>query len=296
MVWPERRYYTWPVDEPKAEPAERKAAGRLRDPAPCEGVTSACTRSRTLRWKIWKAERKAERPPYSPAPARGWIVHPVYVSDTLVTQVLEDMDRDPDASGFSDVGTRNLLYCFCVSMKPRRVLEIGTHIGFSSLVIGSALRLNKFGRLLTVEPHDRYREAARKYLQKASLDDLVDIFPGFSYEAACQKRLREEAPFEIIYLDAAHDYDSASHDIQLCSELVSENGLVIFHDTGVQSPSMDPSGRGGVRAALNQFTLSNPGFKTIYFEHPLWLNPCGAAIICPQRLDPPPLVATTSRR
>lgn len=241
--------------------------------------------------KFWKTERKAEtgKTPYTPAPERGWIVHPVYTSDTLVTQTLGEMDRDPEAPGFTDVGTRNLLYCFCVSMKPRRVLEIGTHIGFSSLVIGSALRLNQFGRLLTIEPSEHYRRIARKYLQKASLDDLVEILPGFSYEAACQKRLREEAPFEIIYLDAAHDYESALYDIQLCSELVSENGIIVLHDTGVHSPEMDPSGRGGVRAALNRFASSNPGFKTTYFEHPMWLNPCGAAIICPQRLDPPPL-------
>ena len=274
--------------------------GKRRDDCvirhPCEGVTSACTRSSTLRWNIWKAERKAERPAYAPDPARGWIVHPVYVSDTLLTQVLDDMDRDPDAPGFSDVGTRNLLYCYCVSMKPRRVLEIGSHIGFSSLVIASALRLNKFGRLLTVEPNEIYRGSARKYLKKASLDDLVDTVPHFSQDAACQKRLREEAPFEIIFLDAVHDYESAVQDIQLCCELVSENGIIMLHDTGISSPELDQSGRGGVRAALNQFALSNPGFKTIYFEYPLWLNPCGTAILCPQRLDPPPLVARTSRR
>lgn len=245
--------------------------------------------------KFWKTEKKPERAPYAPDAARGWIVHPVYASDTLVTQTLEEMDRDPDAPGFSDVGTRNLLYCFCVSMRPRRVLEIGSHIGFSSLVIASALRLNKFGRLLTVEPNDIYRRSALNYLKKVSLDDLVDTVPHFSQEAACHKRLREEVPFEIIFLDAAHDYESAMRDIQLCSELVSENGIIMLHDTGIRSPEMDPSSRGGVRAALNQFGLSNPGFKTMYFEYPLWLNQCGVAILCPQRLDPPPLAGTSRR-
>lgn len=222
---------------------------------------------------------------------RGWDVHPAYISDTLVARTIREMDQDPEAPGFSDIGTRNLLYCFCLSMKPRRVLEIGMHIGFSSLVIGSALRLNKFGHLLSVEPNQHYREIASKYLKQARLIDFVDIVPGFSYEAACQKRLREEGPFEIIFLDAAHDYESAAHDIKLCSELVSENGIIILHDTGVHSPEMDPSGRGGVRAALNQFAVGNQKFKPIYFEYPLWLNPCGAAVLCRQRLDPQPLPA-----
>jgi hypothetical protein len=27
----------------------------------------------------------------------------------------------------------------------------------------------------------------------------------------------------------------------------------------------------------------------MFFEHPLWLNPCGAALICKQKLHPAPV-------
>jgi predicted O-methyltransferase YrrM len=224
---------------------------------------------------------------YSPELERGWIVHPIFASDALVMQTLAEMDQHPSAPGFSDIGIRNLLYCYCVSMKPRRVLEIGTHIGFGAIVIASALRLNQYGRLYTVEPNEQARQLANRYLEKSNLLDYVKVIPGFSYEERCQQQLKESAPFEIIFLDAAHDFDSAAHDIRLCAELITENGIIILHDTGIRSPEMDPSGRGGVRTALNIFVSSHPQFRAIYFEYPLWLNPCGAAILCRQRLDPP---------
>ncbi len=97
----------------------------------------------------------------------------------------------------------------------------------------------------------------------------------------------QEGPFELIFIDGAHDYIAAQQDIKLCCDLVNENGIIILHDVGIASPDMDPSGRGGVRSALNDFSKEHSEFRVTYFEYPLWLNPCGAAVICRQKLDPP---------
>lgn len=224
---------------------------------------------------------------YAPEPQRGWHVHSIFTGDHLVVETLKDMQKDPEAPGFSDVGIRNLIYCFAVNLKPRRVLEIGTHIGTCAVVIGSALRLNQYGRLITLEPAEHYRKIALKYIQRAQLSDFIQVEPSFSSDPGCQDFLRREGPFELIFIDGAHDYVAAKNDIELCRDLVAENGMIVLHDVGIASPDMDPSGRGGVRSALHDFSKEHPEFRVMYFEYPLWLNPCGAAVICRQKLDPP---------
>ena len=83
---------------------------------------------------------------------RGWIVHPVYDGDAELMNVLTSMTEDPEAPGHSDVGVQNILYAETLNTRPRRVLEIGTHIGTAAVIIGRALKRNGYGRLLTLEP------------------------------------------------------------------------------------------------------------------------------------------------
>jgi len=193
-----------------------------------------------------------------------------------------------EAAGHSDIGTLNTLHTFIVNLRPRRVLEVGTHIGTGAVVIGSALRLNGYGKLLTLEPHAYYQAFAAENVKAADLTSYVEIIPHFSYDPECQARLRQEAPFEIIYIDAMHYYDDALFDITLCAELLAPNGMMFLHDTGVYSPEMDQTGKGGVRRALNDFSKKHPEYKVTFLEYPLWLNPCGLGIVCKEVLSPPP--------
>lgn len=224
---------------------------------------------------------------YTPETGRGWVVEPIYTQDDLVSDRLALMAASADASGHSDIGARNLIYTTVVNLRPRRVLEIGTHIGSCSLVIGAALRLNKYGKLLTLEPQAHYQDLANANIVAAALTDHVEIVPYFSFDAPARERLSKEAPFEVIFIDGAHDYDAALNDIEYCASLLTSNGIMILHDVGRASATMDSSHKGGVRQALYDYTQKNPAAKTTYLEHPLWLNPCGVAMLSLQHYDPP---------
>lgn len=223
---------------------------------------------------------------YTPDHDRGWIVLPAYHGEALMA-TLEAIMQDPAAPGFSDVGIRNLLYSEVLNVRPRKVLEIGTHVGTGAVVIGSALKRNGYGKLISLEPQSELRLIAERYLRKAEVNDVVEVLPGFSYDQACRTRLEAEAPFDMIFIDGAHEYEAALFDIRLCYGLLRENALIVLHDAGRSSTEMDQSGRGGVRRAVHDFARDTPGAVALFREHPLWLNPCGAALICKQRLEPP---------
>ena len=220
--------------------------------------------------------------------ARGWIVEAVTDGDARVTKTHGRMEADPIRPGFSDVGTHNLLSFLTLSLRPRRVLEIGTHIGTAAVLIASALRSNRFGKLYTIEPKDLERSCAQDYVESADLTEYVEFIGGFSYEDVVRSKLRELSPFEIIFIDGSHEYADIAADIDFCYLLLRDNGFLILHDVGQKSNEIDPSGRGGSRRAMADFLEGHTDAAGVFFEYPLWLNPCGAGLICKQRLDPRP--------
>lgn len=228
--------------------------------------------------------------PYHPENSRGWIVGSTFdgsLSSWRIRRTLKKMAADPEAKGHSDKGVQNLIFTLAVSLRPRRVLEIGTHIGMGAVIIGHALKANRYGKLITLEPAQHYYSISKKYVRTAGLTEYIQILPNFSYESRSKGVLKQEAPFELIFIDGAHDYRAATHDIALCAELLCDNGILVLHDVGSISDALDPTGGGGVRQALWDFCEQNPEFQALFLEFPVWLNNTGTAVVTKQRLDPP---------
>jgi predicted O-methyltransferase YrrM len=227
---------------------------------------------------------------YNPENSRGWIVGAIVngsLNSWRVNRTLKRMASDPEAEGHSDVGVQNLIFSLAVSLRPRRVLEVGTHIGMGAVIIGHALKRNAYGKLITLEPGAHYRRIAAKHLASAGVADRVTIVGHYSYEEPCKELLQTEGPFELIFIDGAHDYEAALHDIELCANLLCPNGIMVLHDVGLHSGSFDGTGRGGVRQALADFGHANEKYRTIFLEFPVWLNPTGTALVVKQEFDPP---------
>lgn len=242
-------------------------------------------------------------PFYNPESQRGWAVASICgaqirgvglrgaLARWRVARTLRRMAHHPEAPGNSDIGVQNLLFALAVSLRPRRVLEIGAHIGTGAVVIGHALTANGYGRLLTLEPAEHYRRIAARNARMAGVAERVEIVPLRSDEEDCRRRLAAEAPFELIFVDGAHDYASARHDIGLAADLVCDNGIIVCHDVGEISHQLDQTGRGGARQAFRDFREERPDFTSLMLEFPVWLNNTGTALLCKERLPPAPIPA-----
>lgn len=218
---------------------------------------------------------------------RGWEVlasfEPINFSPAYLS-ALQNITNDSDCPGHSDVGVRNLLFSLILSLKPEAVLEVGGHIGSAALVMGEALRLNGFGKLFSIEPQPHYYKKIIQYVAQAQLTDQVTVINGFSYEDAVQKQLRSHAPFETIFLDACHDYKIVLDEIGFFAPMLSDNGVMVLHDTSEHAQSFDSTGQGGVRKALLDAAMLHTELKPVFFEYPLWLNQCGAALLIKQTI------------
>lgn len=221
--------------------------------------------------------------------ARGWQAIPNFMASDglpealLPSTLVREIESHPEASGYSGWGIRNTLFSLILSLRPKRVLEIGSHIGAASVVMGAALRANGFGRLDCLEPSDTYFPILQSFIQKARLHEYVKPHKALSTDFWTSGIADED--YQLIYLDANHSYSHVRFDLDLCYEILVDNGIVVLDDTSAErSPKLCTEGRGGPRQALIDFTKEKDDIQTMFFEYPLWLNPMGMAMFCKQNV------------
>jgi predicted O-methyltransferase YrrM len=122
-----------------------------------------------------------------------------------------------------------LLQLLATVREARRILEIGTLGGYSTIWL--ARSLPKDGHLVTLELEPRHAEVARQNIDGAGLGDLVEIRIGPA--ATSLQQLVDEGvePFDFIFIDA--NKDGYPQYLELSLQL-SQPGTVIVADNVVR--------------------------------------------------------------
>jgi predicted O-methyltransferase YrrM len=82
-------------------------------------------------------------------------------------------------------------------LQPERILEIGTAIGYSSILLSGTLRPG--GRIDTIERCELMVETARSNIKKAGLEEIISVISGDALEVlVCLDK-----QYDMIFMDAA---------------------------------------------------------------------------------------------
>ncbi|KAG0164962.1 hypothetical protein DFQ30_009158 [Apophysomyces sp. BC1015] len=81
--------------------------------------------------------------------------------------------------------------------RPKRVLEIGTFTGFSAIAMASALPPK--ATLVSLEISKPYADVARRYVEKAQLQDRVEIKDGPAMDSL-EALSRDKLQFDTVFL------------------------------------------------------------------------------------------------
>ena len=87
----------------------------------------------------------------------------------------------------------------------------------------------------------------------------VSLLRGLSHK--CLATLPDQS-FDLIYIDAAHDYENVKRDGELAQQKIKKNGLVVFNDYVMYDPFI--GAEYGVVQAVNEL-LSRGGWQVIGF-------------------------------
>jgi len=199
-----------------------------------------------------------------------WSAVDRFVVDTLSHSdpVLDAAQRAADTAGLPAISVSaaqgKFLHLLARIRGARRILEIGTLAGYSTIWLARALPPG--GQLITLEYDPRHADVARANIARAGLADRVELRVGRAIEAL--PGLVVDDPFDLIFIDA--DKPSTPDYFRWALKL-SRPGTVIVVDNVVRDGRVvDANGDGDVQgmrrfleAAANEARVEGTVLQTV---------------------------------
>ncbi len=141
-----------------------------------------------------------------------------------------------------------LLHLLARMAGARRILEVGTLGGYSTIWLARALP--EGGRLVTLELNPHHAEVARANLERAGVADRCEVRVGPAIDSLAALKAEGAAPFDFVFLDADKPgnaaYLRAALDLaRVGTAIVCDN---VVREGGVLDPdSPDPAIQGTLR-------------------------------------------------
>jgi predicted O-methyltransferase YrrM len=135
-----------------------------------------------------------------------WNAVDAYFDDLLVGHdpVLEQALRDSAAAGLPAIQVApnqgKLLHLLARAIGARKILEVGTLGGYSTIWMARALPAD--GRLVTLEVEPKHAEVARRNVERAGVADVVEIRLGRALDTLPQLEAEGVGPFDLAFIDA----------------------------------------------------------------------------------------------
>jgi caffeoyl-CoA O-methyltransferase len=140
----------------------------------------------------------------------------------------------------------------------RRILELGTFTGYSS--ISMALALPPDGRLITCDVNEETTAIARRYAEEAGVVDRIEYRLGPALDTIAQL----EGEFDLVFIDA--DKPNYVNYYEATLPKLAPTGLMILDNTlwsgRVADPNEDDENTRAIRA-VNERVLSDPRVENV---------------------------------
>jgi predicted O-methyltransferase YrrM len=175
------------------------------------------------------------RPPRPEMNLATWTAVDDYFGETLFPgdDAMDEAQRRSAAGGLPAVSVSaaqgKLLHLLARSIGARRILEIGTLGGYSTIWLARAIRSP--GVLITLELNPHHAQVARSNLDRAGLGDLVDIRVGPAAESLAALAGAGPEPFDLVFIDADKKSNSVYFDYAV---RLGRPGTVIVVDNVVR--------------------------------------------------------------
>ncbi len=138
-----------------------------------------------------------------------------------------------------------LLRLISQMIRPRRILEVGTYTGYSTICLAAGLPAD--GLLHTIEANDELGALIRRYLLKANLAEKVQLHLGNAADIISTL----PDPFDLVFLDAGK-LDYARH-YELALPKTRPGGFLLADNVLWDGKVADGATRNGTAQALRAF-------------------------------------------
>lgn len=189
------------------------------------------------------------------------------------SEAIARVHANEDLYGGVNPGDRRALYALVRALRPDTVLEIGTHIGSSTVHIARALETNGSGHLTTVDIYDvnhprdgswkKYDlpRSPRQMLEELGLADRVT----FRADGALQFLRATEQSFDMIFLDGDHSAAAVYQEVSASLKRLTRDGIILLHDYFPGGKPLFPGDPviGGPYLGMRRVMRENPRVKVV---------------------------------
>lgn len=215
------------------------------------------------------------------------ILDKIFTDDQIYERWQSDHDeiaafygRDENAGGVNP-GDRRALYYLIMGIKPKNVLEVGTHIGASTLYIAKALKRLAGDRCVTsVDIVDvnhpqtgPWKRAGLRYSPKGFAEALeCREYVAFHSEPCLQLMKTTKQRYDFIFLDGDHSARSVYYEVHAALSLLNKEGVILLHDYYPEAKALYPDGNiiNGPYSAMQRITQENSNIKVLPLANLPW--------------------------
>jgi caffeoyl-CoA O-methyltransferase len=142
---------------------------------------------------------------YSTPALVKWVDDVHAAHDSGLSRAFESPERDGLPAIQVAPSEGKLLEMFVRLIRARKVVEVGTLAGYSTLRL--ARGLGEDGRVWSIEADERHAEIACANISAARMDDRVEVLVGRGLDVL--PRLEAHGPFDAVFIDAdKENYDA----------------------------------------------------------------------------------------
>jgi len=131
--------------------------------------------------------------------------------------------KELNSGSGSTLGDYKFLYGFISLVKPRRILDIGTHYGLSAIAMAMALRDSGLdeSKILTIDINEGFLEMARTQIQGLGLSDFIET------RCCTSSDIGDAEPFDVVFIDGVHTLEGCLTDFNNVKKTAT---YVLIHD------------------------------------------------------------------
>ncbi|WP_269858083.1 O-methyltransferase [Streptomyces sp. RPT161] len=171
--------------------------------------------------------------------------------DEVLRQLRETTSELPAGSALQVMPEEGQLLTLLAGLTPaRRILEIGTYTGYSTLCLARALAPG--GRLVTCDITERWPQIGAEYWTKAGVDGRIDLRVGDATDTL-KSLVADEGPgtFDFVFIDADKQRYPGYYELALT--LVGDHGLIVVDNTLFFGKVVDPDAQDPDTTAIRAF-------------------------------------------
>jgi predicted O-methyltransferase YrrM len=129
-------------------------------------------------------------------------------------------------TGGVELEVGEFLYAFVKMVKPKRILETGTHLGISAMYMAQALKENKGGgKVITLEIFDENIQKSKALWRDTQVEGLIEVHKRSSLEFETSEM------FDMLFLDS--EPDIRFDELNRFYSKLKPGGFIVIHDLHV---------------------------------------------------------------